>query len=83
MCVVIDGYKMFRVTDKLGIEHPLAAKGESDALSRATLRGVKDPQYCQWHECYREYAKEYCDIERAALRIDIKNMIYADIADFP
>lgn len=83
MCVVIDGYKMFRVYDKLGIGVPVAAYCETDALERAALRGIKDPQYAQWHECYGEYVKEVDDIERAVLRVDIKKLIFADIGGHP
>lgn len=83
MCAVVDGHKMFRVYDRLGIGTPIAAIGQEDGLHRAGLRGIKDPQYLQWHECYREYAKEFDEIERAVMRIQIREMIYTDIGEHP
>lgn len=83
MCVVIDGYKMFRVYDKLGIASPVAARGEHDAYHRATLRGIKDPQNCSWHECYGEYVLELDEIERAVMRVQIRELIYTDVGEYP
>lgn len=83
MCAVVDGYKLFRVYDTLGIATSVAAYGQEDALHRATLRGVPDPQYCQWHECYGEYALEFDEIERAVMRVQIREMIFTDIGEHP
>lgn len=83
MCVILDGYKMFRVYDKLGIAYSVAARCEVDAFERITKRGVKDPQFAQWHECYGEYVNEVDDIERAVIRVDIREMIYHDVSEHP
>lgn len=83
MCEVVDGYKMFRVFDKLGIASPVAARGQADALHRASLRGIKDPQYCSWHECYGEYALVFDEIDRAVMRVEIREMIYNDVGEYP
>lgn len=83
MCVIVDGYKLYRVFDASGIQHEVAGIGNDDAVSRAHLRGINDAQYARWHEMYREYAHEHDAIERSALRVLIKSRIYHDIALYP
>lgn len=83
MCTTVDGYKLFRVTDHLGISHVVAGRTFTCVKERAIARGITKPEVVQWHECYREYAREHDEIERSVLAMQIGEMIYADIADNP
>lgn len=83
MCTIVDGYKLYYVYDKFGIAHEVAGFGNDDAVFRAGLRGIEEPQYAQWHEVYREYACEEDLIEKAVMRVQIKDRIYDDIAAYP
>ncbi len=82
MCVVVDGYKLFRVYDRVGISHPVAGFGNADAVDRAKKRGIVDAQYAQWHEWYREYVTEEDQNERSRLVSQLEEAIWHDVADY-
>lgn len=83
MCTIVDGYKLYRVFDKLTVAHEVAGFGNEDAVFRAGLRGIEEPQYAQWHELYREYAQESDPIERDSIRLEIQDRIWDDIGNHP
>lgn len=83
MCTIVDGYRLYRVYDRLGVAHEVAGFGNEDAVERAKLRGIEDPQYAQWHEAYREYVQETCAIMRDVIKIEIKCAIYEDLGGYP
>lgn len=81
MCVVVDGYKLYRVFDSIGIGHVVAGFGNEDAVARAKTRGVSDAKYAQWHEWYREYAMEEDIVDQAALKVKLETAIWEDVAN--
>lgn len=83
MCTIVDGYKLYRVFDKMTVAHEVAGFGNEDAVYRAKLRGIEDPQYAQWHELYREYVQEIDPIERDSIRLEIQDRIWDDIGSHP
>lgn len=83
MCVIIDGYKLYQVTDTAGGVHSIAGFGNQDAIKRATNRGIEPNDPARWHEWYRAYAVMSGEAtEQAQIRADLETAIWDDVANF-
>lgn len=82
MCVIVDGYRLYRVTDSIGVGHVVAGFGNDHAVARAVSRGISDAVSATWHEWYREYVMEEDVFAQAQLKVRLEEAIWEDVANF-
>lgn len=82
MCVVVDGYRLYRVYDSIGVGHVVAGFGNDDAVDRAHRRGIVDAIRASWHEWYRQYASEEDIFVQSQLKSQLEEAIWEDVANF-
>ena len=81
MCVIVDGYKLYLVTDEKGGFNDVAGTSPDDALARALARGIDRPVSVRWHPRYRAYAAEFSDAVRDVMRRELEDIIIEDVAN--
>lgn len=82
MCAIVDGYRLYRVYDAIGIGHEVAGFGNDDAVERAKARGIKDATHAMWHEAYREYVCMTDPLDRDIHRKEIEDAIWNDLVAY-